>query len=119
MQDRCADEGFFEPCGLGRGGGLGGALCRGRGKGDLEIEFGQEWSWEVGVPVTAFEDDAVEFVLGDGDGPVVFLLAAAGEAVQRFGVEERYPAGLARGSPMLKDEQDALGVVDAGVLGSC
>lgn len=46
--------------------------------GDLQGEFAEERSGEVGVLVAAFEDDAVEFVLGDGDGPIGFFFAAGG-----------------------------------------
>jgi hypothetical protein len=48
----------------------------GGGEGDGEVEFGEEGAREVGVLVAAFEDDAVEFVVGDGDGEVVLVLAA-------------------------------------------
>ena len=69
---------------LGRGWG-------GRGERDGEVEFGEEGSREVGVLVGAFEDDAVEFVVGRGDGEVGLVLAARGQTREELGVEERDP----------------------------
>ena len=112
-------EGLFEAGAFGwagvgdRGGGVGEG--RRRGDRDREVEFAEERAREVRVLVAAFEDDAVEFLLRDRDGPVRFLLAPAGEPFQQLRVEYRHPAGLAGGAPMLQDEQDAGRVVDAGV----
>jgi hypothetical protein len=89
----------------------------GCGEGDGKVEFGEEGPREVGVLVAAFEDDAVEFVVGDGDGEVVLVLAARGEAREQLGVEERDPGG-ARGLPPVEEGEQRTGrVVDAGVLG--
>jgi len=88
----------------GGGGVLGGAQAA---DGDLEVEVGEERAWEVRVPVAAFQDDAVEFGGGDGDGPVAFLLAAAREAGEEACVEERHPAGLGGDAPVEEGQEDA------------
>lgn len=86
-EEGVAHKGFFEFEAGGGGGGLGffGVVVVfggvGGGAGDLEVEFAEEGFGEVGVLVAAFEDDAVEFILGDGDGPVCFFFAAAGESI--------------------------------------
>jgi hypothetical protein len=66
--------------------------------------------------VAALEDDAVEFVVGDGDGEVIFVFAARGEAGEELGVEERNPGCLGRAAPVEEGEEGAGRVVDAGVL---
>lgn len=67
--------------------------------------------------VAAFEDDAVEFVVCDGDGEVGFLAAAGGEAREEFGVEEGDPSGAGGLAPVKKGEEGASAVVYAWVLG--
>jgi hypothetical protein len=57
--------------------------------------------------VAALEDDAVEFIIRDGDGPVGFGFAAGGEAGEEFGVEEGDPAGLGGSAPAEEGEEDA------------
>lgn len=59
-------------------GGVLGVGFGGGGERDLEVEFGEEGAGEVGVLVAALEDDAVEFVVGDGDGEVGLGFAAGG-----------------------------------------
>lgn len=49
----------------------GGVITAGGGyKGNFELEFGEEGAREVRVFLAGAEHDAVEFILGDGDGPV-------------------------------------------------
>ena len=120
MLDRGADVEFLEArllvgAGIGVGivihgvGGSGGRALGGAqaADGDLEVEVGEERAWEVRVPVAAFQDDAVEFGGGDGDGPVAFLLAAARKAGEEACIEERYPAGLGGDAPVEEGEEDA------------
>ena len=95
------------------GGGVGGG--KGAGNGDFEVELCEEGFGEIGVFVAAFEDDAVKFVLSDCHWPVGFLFTAACETVEELGVEHWDPAGLAGGSPVLEDKENAGRVVNAGV----
>lgn len=100
---RVADELLFEALRLGEAGGgrfVGGVLVHGvravaaaaaaRGlggiDGDLEFEVGKEGAGEVGVFIAAFEDDAVEAVVGNGDRPVGLLFAARGKTSQQLGI---------------------------------
>jgi hypothetical protein len=55
--------------------------------------------------VAAFEDDAVEFVVGDGDGEVVFVLATRGKTGEELGVEERDPGCLGGATPVEEGEE--------------
>jgi hypothetical protein len=55
--------------------------------------------------IPAFEDDTVEFVLGDGDGEVGFCFSARGKPREEFGVEKGNPGCLARGAPVEEGEK--------------
>ena len=68
------------------GGGRGGG-----GERDGKVEFGEEGPREVGVLVGAFENDAVELVVGRRDGEVALVFAARSETREELGVEERDP----------------------------
>jgi len=74
-------------------------LWRG-GERDGEVEFGEEGTREIGVLVAAFEDDAVEFVVCDGDGKVRLLLAAGCKTREEFGVEQWDPRCLCGAPPV-------------------
>jgi hypothetical protein len=67
--------------------------------------------------VAALEDDAVEFVLRDGDGEVGFCLAAGGKTGEEFGIEERGPYCLGRDTPVEESEEGSRRVVNAWILG--
>lgn len=82
---------------------------------EAEVELGEKGTGEVGICVATFEDDAVELVLGDGDGPVGFFDLARKLAVEEFGVENGDPFGAVFGAPVEKDEERAGGVVDVGI----
>jgi hypothetical protein len=66
--------------------------------------------------VTAFEDDAVEFVVCDCYWEIGLCFPAGGEAREKFGIEKRNPGCLRWGSPVEKCEERSCGVVDTGVL---
>lgn len=85
---------------------LGGRRRR-RGEGDGKVKLGQQRPREVGVLVAALEDDAVELVVGNGDGEVRLLLAARGEAREQPRVEERDPRSARRVSPVEEGEECA------------
>jgi hypothetical protein len=57
--------------------------------------------------VSALEDDAVELVVCDGDGPVGFCFEAGGETAELGGVEEGGPAGLGGVAPVEESEERA------------
>jgi hypothetical protein len=67
---------------------------------DLEVKLGEQRAREVGVLVAALEDNAVEFVLGDGDGEVGLRLAAGCETREELGVEQRDPGCLRGNAPV-------------------
>jgi hypothetical protein len=71
-----------------------------RGKRDLEIELGQEGAREVGVLVTAFQDDAVEFSICDCNWEVRFCFTTRGETGEKLSVKEGDPCCLRGGSPV-------------------
>lgn len=83
-----SDKGLFESGAVGGGGGWFGGVFGGLGcaAGDLEVEFAEEGFGEIGMLITAFEDDAMEFILRDCNWPVAFFLTTASEPIQEFRV---------------------------------
>jgi len=58
--------------------------------------------------LSAFKDDAVEFVVGNGDREVGFRFAARCEAGEEFGVEEGDP-GCLGGRPPVEEGEEGSG----------
>ena len=72
---------------------------------DLEVEFTKQWTRKIRVLIAYFQDDAVEFLLGDGYRPVGLFLAAVSETIELASVEKRDPFCLARCTPMEESEE--------------
>ena len=54
--------------------------------------------------VSAFENDAMEFSVCNGDREVGFCFAAGSKTREELGIEEGYPDCLGWGSPVKKSE---------------
>lgn len=83
---------------------------------DLEVEFGEQGTREVGILVAAFEDNAVEFVLGDSNREIGLCFAAGGKTGEEFCVKEGNPDCLGRDAPVEEGKEGSRGVVDAWIL---
>jgi len=68
----------------------------------LEIKFREEWSWEIGVLIASFEDDAMEFVVCYSYREIRFCFPARRKTGEEFGVEKRYPCCLSGDPPVKK-----------------
>jgi len=68
----------------------------------LEVKFREQRPWEIGILITALEDDAMEFVVCYGYWEIAFCFSAGGETGEEFSVEKGYPYCLGRGSPVKK-----------------
>ena len=114
VQDRGAGPGLLVGAGGGVGGGGGGG--EGRGDRDGEGEVGEERARiDRGVQVEALEDEAVELVLGDADGPVSLVAPAALFALQQIRVQQGHPGRAAGVAPPAQDKEDAGAIVETRV----
>lgn len=107
-RERGEQVGGLEALCFGDGGG-------GRRDGDVELEVGEQRAGEVRVPVAALEDDAVEAIVGDGDGPVRLVPAARRETLEPARVQHRHPLRLPGAAPVQQDQEGAGGVVDVWI----